>query len=171
MTQTIRVQSYKYNGHLHYEWSSQLKVIDDVKIILLGQPGRVLRHYTKGRDFTLMSTCIEVFYFKEHFNCFFNLNEEGGLEYYVNIGLPITYKDNVISYVDLDIDLEKYSVGYWTVVDEDEFLENQVKYGYGQELIEKVENTKQMLLKKIASAEYPFDGRYEKVLCGVCKVE
>ena len=165
MTQSVRVQSYKYDNHLHYEWSSQLKVINNEKIILLGQPGRILHHYTKGKDFTLMGTCIEVYYFNEHFNCFFNLDEAGGLEYYVNIGLPITFKDNVITYIDLDVDLEKFADGPWTVVDEDEFLENQVKYGYSQELIQKVEETKEELLRKIATAEYPFDGGYEQLLC------
>ncbi|MCK8058166.1 MULTISPECIES: DUF402 domain-containing protein [unclassified Fusibacter] len=168
---SIQVQSYKHDGKLHYEWGSNIYKEDHEKVILIGLPGRVLNHHTKGRDFILNSVCVEVFYFKEYFNCFFNLNEEGGLEYYVNIGLPIEYENKIITYIDLDVDLEKSADGSWKVVDEDEFLVNQRLYGYSDELVKKVESTRDELLRRIECSEYPFDGTYEKMLINYCEKE
>ncbi|WP_370528997.1 DUF402 domain-containing protein [Exiguobacterium sp. Helios] len=69
-----------------------------------------------------------------------------------------------LRFVDLDLDLIRDTTGQWTVVDEEEFLENQLTYHYAVDVIEVAERTLRRLQDKIQRQVFPFDGFLESWL-------
>lgn len=54
---------------------------------------------------------------------------------YVNIGTPPTWNGDRVTQIDLDLDVVRTLDGDVRVLDEDEFAEHQVRYGYPGDLI------------------------------------
>lgn len=79
------------------------------------------------------------------------------MTYYCNICLPPVLQGNTLSFIDLDLDLV-HREEVWTVVDEDEFLENQQLYDYPTDVIERARASLLNLQERIAQQQFPFDG-------------
>jgi protein associated with RNAse G/E len=56
--------------------------------------------------------------------------------WYCNVTTPPTFDGRQISYVDLDLDVSVKANGCIALLDEDEFEENQLRYGYPADVIE-----------------------------------
>ena len=66
---------------------------------------------------------------------FYTEHPEQAYELYVDITTPAVWDDNVVTAVDLDLDVIRRFDGSWFVDDEDEFAEHQVTYGYPPDLV------------------------------------
>jgi protein associated with RNAse G/E len=66
---------------------------------------------------------------------FYTEHPEQAFELYVDITTPAVWDDDVVTAVDLDLDVIRRFDGSWFVDDEDEFAEHQVTYGYPPELV------------------------------------
>jgi len=157
MTKKITVQVYKYDGQLHYEWDAYLDERSDTYAILYEFPNRALTHHTRGKTFSFPTYSVEWIPFDEWFTVHIGIDHKGHLQYYCNICLPPTYRDDIISFIDLDIDLIRED-GEWTVVDEDEFHLHRIKYNYPNEVIKHVLHTRDDILYRIEHKQYPFNG-------------
>lgn len=72
---------------------------------------------------------------------------------------------NEITLVDLDLDVLRFRDGREpAIVDEDEFLEHQVRYAYPPEVIENARTTADALLVAIQRDEEPFKSAYRQWL-------
>jgi len=80
------------------------------------------------------------------------------ISYYCNIAMPSVFKNNHLSFVDLDLDLVKRKHDDWEVVDEDEFEINSSIYNYPPELKESANQSLEELKRRINRREFPFDG-------------
>ncbi|MCU6791581.1 DUF402 domain-containing protein [Paenibacillus sp. WQ 127069] len=159
----ITVQALKYGDRLHYEWSTTLLEQTDTHIFVLGEQGRKLKHYTKDQIFTVENWTIEFFSFDSWFTV--SADVVGGEinQYYCNINQPAKIQDNVVSFVDLDLDLV-YRNDRWMVVDEDEFASNAIKFGYPSELIQRARTELEGLQERISKKLFPFDGALEQFI-------
>ncbi|BBI31231.1 DUF402 domain-containing protein [Cohnella abietis] len=162
----INIRALKYGDHPHYEWKTTLLERTDTHVFVLGHYGRKLQHYTKGKIFTVENWTIEFFSFDSWFTVSVDIVEGKITSYYCNISEPARMDGNKVSFVDLDIDLINKE-GKWTVVDEDEFIVNSVKFSYPPDLIEKVRQELASLQKRIEMKSFPFDGAIEKFIEGI----
>jgi len=77
-------------------------------------------------------------------------------EVYVNIGTPPKWDADSVRQVDLDLDVVRKSDGGVVVLDEDEFIENQVRYGYPDELIRDARTATDSAVDLVGRREEPF---------------
>jgi uncharacterized protein len=80
------------------------------------------------------------------------------LDLYVNIGTPAVWEDERIVCVDLDLDVIRFVDGRVELVDQDEFEEHQVRYGYPPELVTAATNAAAESLDLVRRNVAPFDG-------------
>ncbi|MFF2482077.1 DUF402 domain-containing protein [Paenibacillus sp. NPDC058071] len=161
--QQMRIQSLKYGNHLHYEWDTTLLEKTDEHIFVLGHRGRKLKHYTKGKVFTMENWTIEFFPFDAWFTVSADIIDGKVTQYYCNICQPAKLNENTVTFVDLDIDLI-YTNGRWNVVDEDEFAANAVKFSYPPDLVRRVIQEQKSLEERIEQGRFPFDGTIERLI-------
>ncbi|MFC5403119.1 DUF402 domain-containing protein [Cohnella soli] len=169
-SEPVKIQSLKYGNHRHYEWDTTLLERSDDYIFVLGHRGRKLKHYTKGQVFTVDHWTIEFFPFNDWFTVSADIVDGKIAQYYCNICEPSRMAGNVVSFIDLDIDLI-YKNGTWEVVDEDEFEIHAVKFAYPSELMVRVRHELMSLQNRIEQNLFPFDGAIEKLIPAVIREE
>jgi uncharacterized protein len=79
-------------------------------------------------------------------------------EFYVNISTPPVVEPDRIVSVDTDLDVIGWLDGSVEVVDQDEFKDHQVRYGYPPEVIESTERAAIESFARASSRTPPFDG-------------
>jgi uncharacterized protein len=75
---------------------------------------------------------------------------------YVDVTSRPVCRPDAIEAVDLDLDVIRRRDGAVQVLDEDEFAEHQVKYGYPAELIARARATTDDLVARITAGDEPF---------------
>jgi protein associated with RNAse G/E len=90
-------------------------------------------------------------------------------EIYCDITTPPRWPTaDTVTMVDLDLDvLRRRGTGHTVLVDEDEFAEHQVRYGYPPEVIASAEQSARGLLEAVAAGSGPFGGAHRKWLAMV----
>lgn len=156
MREIINIIALKYPDIPHYEWQGELIIQEEEYVLVLCKPGRKLTHYTKGATFSINNTSLEYFSLKEWFTVAMEIEQGKIVSYYCNVAQPSTLVDDTLCFVDLDLDLVKQQKKDWTVVDEDEFEVNSLKYNYSAELKEKAMQSLDDLKRKVRNKEFPF---------------
>jgi protein associated with RNAse G/E len=157
MNEIVTIKAMKYPNRRHYEWQSTLIEKTDDYVLVRSEPNRELHHFTKNNVFIMQNLCIELFSLKGWYTVSASIENNQIVSYYCNIAMPSIFKDNVISFVDLDLDLVKRKGEEWKVVDEDEFIENSQIFSYPKELIEEAEKQLDNLWNKVRNNEFPFN--------------
>lgn len=85
-----------------------------------------------------------------------SLEPGGSTSIYVDIIAPATWHSARVTMIDLDLDIQAQPDGQVTLVDEDEFLSNQIEFAYPRDLIEAASNAAHQLLASVARHEEPF---------------
>ena len=147
MSNSITVNSRKYDGSLSRSWQCEVVSRTQHAIVLKGVFDETVNHGDLG---TIEQGTVSIEYFSEllWFNVFRFETPRGELRnYYANICIPAKVGDCNVDYVDLDIDVVVWPDGRVAVLDRDEFDRNISKYGYPDEMVEKVEATVNYLLE------------------------
>ncbi len=151
------MKAYKYDGALHYEQPLELNELNDEYISLKGHIGRKLTHYTRDTVYTFDKETIEYFFFEKWYTAAFVFNSHSVCDYiYCNICMPSKLLDQVVSFIDLDIDVI-YDKGEVKIVDVDEFEEHLIKYKYPEETISKVKKVTKEVVASIKNRNFPFN--------------
>ncbi|HEX8459677.1 MAG TPA: DUF402 domain-containing protein [Pyrinomonadaceae bacterium] len=154
----VTVQARKFDGRLHREWEARLVSSDASLVVVEGVFEEEIRHSQLGlirpgtfsREYYWTGRCYSVFRFRE---------PSGELRnYYCNINLPVVFDGEVLSYVDLDIDVLVAPDHSIRILDEDEFAQNAARYEYPPDVRAAVPRALAELLKLIERKSYPFDG-------------
>lgn len=77
---------------------------------------------------------------------------------YVNINTPVVYEADRFVVIDLDLDVVRLADGSASIVDQDEFAEHQVRYGYPADVIAETERVTDEVLAAVVAGEEPFRG-------------
>ncbi|MEN8235333.1 MAG: DUF402 domain-containing protein [Actinomycetota bacterium] len=75
---------------------------------------------------------------------------------YVNIGTPPVWDANSVQQIDLDLDVVRNIDGTIELLDEDEFVENQVEFGYPSDLITAARSAAGLAVRSLRNREEPF---------------
>ena len=128
----IRVMGFKHDGSIHRVWDKACKIYEDDEKIMISNAKTLIREHD-GRIWMAKEPSMTIYYKHRWFNIIGIIRSEG-IHYYCNIASPIIIEDDVIKYIDYDLDLVKTVKGELKVLDEDEYEVNKVKYGYSEEL-------------------------------------
>ncbi len=150
------INSRKFNGEIHRSWKADFIERRDSLLIFVGEFENEVRHSKLGviRRGTIS---YEYYWLNRWYNIFKFHEPEGELRnFYCNVNMPPRFENNVLDYVDLEIDVlvsKDFSV---EVLDRDEFEENSQLFGYSESLITKTLQTLDELLEMIHARTFPF---------------
>ena len=100
----------------------------------------------------------EYYWLDRWFNIFRFNEPDGDLRnFYCNINMPPHFENDVLDYVDLDIDVLVWKDFTFEILDTDEFRENALRYNYPQELKSKVESSILEIVDLLNKRKFPFD--------------
>ncbi len=153
----ITINSRKYDGHIRRTWPGGLISQSEELLVVVGRFREEVQHDDLGliKEGTVS---FEHFWFDRWYNIFRFHEPDGRLRnYYCNITMPPTFADDVIDYVDLDLDVIVWPEFRYEILDRDDFEENAVKYGYPEEIKQRIEMALAELISLIEKREFPFD--------------
>jgi protein associated with RNAse G/E len=146
----------KYDGSEHRKWSAQLLRQEGPLIILDAMFDREIEHDVLG-NISQGTVSAEYYWLDRWYNIFRFQDAAGRLRnYYCNINQPASFDGEVLSYVDLDIDVVVNPDSSFQILDLEEFERNALRYSYPTELREKAHQALSELVELIKSRAFPF---------------
>jgi len=99
----------------------------------------------------------EFYWFDRWYNVFRFSEPDGKLRsFYCNVNMPPTFDGNVLSYIDLDIDVLVHPDFSYQILDLEDFKENAALYDYPENVCTKAKLAVDELLELIAARSFPF---------------
>ena len=155
-TQKAIINSRKFDGRVHRSWKADFVEKQDSLLIFVGEFEEEIRHPKLGviRRGTISH---EYYWLDRWFNIFKFHEPEGDLRnFYCNLNMPPRFENNVLDYIDLEIDVLVSKNFEIEILDREEFEENSKIFGYTDDLIAKTFETLDELLKLIEIRAFPF---------------
>lgn len=129
----IHVDMRKWPDQQHWQFQAERLGEDEFGVWLYAAQGSTIQ---RGHEppISLSSGFVAVIPPSEWWMAEFYWNHPSQ-EVYVNIGTPSQWHDNRVTSIDLDLDVARMLDASVEVLDEDEFLEHQIRYEYPVDLI------------------------------------
>ena len=155
----VTVRVLKYDGTEYRRWNARLSQRNGSLLVLDAEFEYDVHHDLLGAIETGTRT-IEYYWLNRWYNIFrFMKSDNTTRLYYCNVNMPPSLKDNVLTYIDLDIDILVQPDFSYQVLDLDEFEENARSYGYSEEVKSQAQAAVNELVSMIESRQFPFDVR------------
>jgi len=151
----LKIHAYKHNGELYKAWSAATLLYEDDEVIIVGNDHSRVEE-ADGRVWYTGEEAIVYFYKKKWYSVVSQLKEIG-ITYYCDISSPAIIEDNIIKYVDYDLDLRVYTTGRIKVLDKNEYAYHKKKYNYPEELDHIIKDGLEELKNIVKNKQGPFD--------------
>ena len=163
MTADVRVIYRKYDGSLH--WNQDMRLLgEDEHGVWTGAPAPMVMRKGDGPLVELPHAGVMLFPRAGWWTAAFN-DVPNQTEIYCDITTPVSWPSpGEVTMVDLDLDVVRKRDGLVALLDEDEFAEHQVAYGYPAELISQAEGAARWLQRVLADGTEPFATVYRAYL-------
>lgn len=153
----ITVCTYKYDGTEHRRWSAQISLQRDSLIVLDAKFEKEIQHPLLG-TISPETLSIEYYWLDRWYNVFRFVQPAGELRnFYCNVNVPPVFQDNVLSYIDLDIDILVAPDFSYSILDEDEFAINAKRFNYPAEVRRRSLEALEELVALIEKRAFPFN--------------
>jgi hypothetical protein len=104
------------------------------------------------------TTSYEYYWWNRWFSVFRFIEPTGELRiYYCNVNVPPEFDGHEMSFIDLDIDIVVAPDMTFRIVDEDEFAENALRFGYPEEFSVRINTAIHELTEMIEQRQFPFN--------------
>ncbi len=152
----ITVRVHKYDGSEHKSWTARVLKEDGTLLVLDAEFAEEVQHDLLG-TIARGTKSIEYYWLDRWYNVFCFLHPDGSLRnYYCNVNIAPGFDGQVLSYVDLDIDILVQTDFSYAILDLDEFEENAKRYGYPNTVVENAQLAVQQLVQLIENRSFPF---------------
>ena len=153
----ITVRTYKYDGRKHRHWRAQLTKRENSLLILSAKLEEEIRHPLLV--IIARGTLSIEFYWLDRWYNIFRFHQPSGelLNFYCNINAPPVLHRNVLSYIDLDMDILVSPDLSYSILDEDEFAANTARFKYPLEVQRQAQQALRQLITLIESRRFPFN--------------
>lgn len=163
----LTIHCYKHNGVL-YQVSEEATVLEITEDRLVCANDKTKITEEDGRSYRTNETAILIFYKKYWFNVIAQLKQKG-LFYYCNIASPYIIDNNIIKYIDYDLDLRVFPDGGFRILDRNEYKYHKRIMNYSNDLDKIIKNELQVLISLKKAEKEPFnreliDKYYQKYL-------
>lgn len=152
----ITVRAHKYDGSEHRSWNAQLLRQEGSLLVLDGTFAKEIKHELLG---TIASgtKSIEYYWLDRWYNVFRFAEPTGELRsYYCNVNVPPAFDGQVLSYVDLDIDILVEPDLSYRIVDLEDFEQNAERFGYSEDVQREARQGLERLVQLIEARAFPF---------------
>lgn len=156
MSDIVTVNSRKFDGKIHRSWQAELKTRSDSLLVLTGEFEQEIAHPHLG--VIRRGTISEEFFWFDRWYSIFRFSEPDGAfrNFYCNLNMPPKFENNVLDYIDLDIDILVGKNFEYEILDADEFEQHSKIYNYSPDLIAKTRQTLDELCEMIRLKKLPF---------------
>ena len=153
----ITVQALKFDNRIHRQWPARLVSQVNSLIVVEGVFAEEIKHALLGT--IAPGTLSTEYYWTDRWFSVFRFREPTGelRNYYCNINQPAEFDGNVLSFIDLDIDVLIFPDFSYRILDEDEFITHAQRYQYPEVIRAQVPCALANLLELIERREHPFD--------------
>ena len=152
----ITVVVFKHDGSEHRRWHGRLVNQQGPLLILHAEFEIAVSHQLLG-EIKRGTRLVEHYWLDRWYNVFRFLDDDGCTRlYYCNVNQPPSFDGQVLSYVDMDIDVIVKPDYSYEVQDIEEFNANSERYGYTAEEKRNVEKALEELTDMIQSRQFPF---------------
>ena len=152
----ITVQVLKYDGSESRRWTATIARTEGPMIVLDAEFDCDVQHHLLGEILRGTRT-VEYYWLDRWFNVFQFLDNEGGTRlYYCNVGAPPKVEGDVLSYVDLDLDLLVQPDLCYQLLDTEEFATNAERWSYSAETRRQAAASVAELESMIRKRQFPF---------------
>jgi protein associated with RNAse G/E len=151
----MAIHCYKHNGKLE-------RISDEATILDIKEDYIVVANYktklteSDGRSHKTAEPAIIFFYNKRWFNVIAQLKKKG-LYYYCNIATPYLIDDNIIKYIDYDLDLRVFPDWGYRVLDKNEYNYHRQLMKYPPEIDFIIKKELDSLIDMEKKRQGPFD--------------
>lgn len=153
----ITVRTFKYDGTEHRRWRAQIAQRKGSLIILDAKFEKEIQHPLLG-TIAPETQSIEYYWLDRWYNIFRFVEPAGALRnFYCNVNVPPVFEDDVLSYIDLDIDILVAPDFSYSILDEDEFMANAERFSYPVEIRERSQEALKELINLIETRAFPFN--------------
>ncbi|MBA2526561.1 MAG: DUF402 domain-containing protein [Pyrinomonadaceae bacterium] len=152
----ITVQAHKYDGSEHRRWKARVLRQEGSLLVLDATFDEEIKHDLLG---TIASgtKSIEYYWLDRWYNIFRFAEPTGELRsYYCNVNVPPTFDGQILSYVDLDIDILVEPDLSYRVVDLEDFEQNAERFRYSEDVQTKARHGLVRLVELIEARAFPF---------------
>jgi protein associated with RNAse G/E len=155
--QPITVRACKYDGSEHRRWPATILRQEGPLLVLDARFDEEIQHDLLG-TIAVGTTSIEYYWLDRWYNVF-RFSDPGGTlrNYYCNINVPPDFDGQVLSYVDLDMDILVEPDFSYRVLDLEEFEQNASRYSYTNEVRENAEQALIEVTNLIETNQLPFN--------------
>ncbi len=155
----ITVNAYKYDGRIHRSWRARVTHIEGSLVVLDGVFDEEIRHDQLGT--IVPGTLSTEYYWTDRYYNIFRFRQPSGAlrNYYCNVNLPARFDNDVLSFIDLDMDVLVAPDFTFRVLDIDEFQTNAARYGYPPEIRCRADAALADLITLIETRQFPFSVR------------
>ncbi len=158
----VVIKSFKHNGHIHRIWFENWPVpqhelypkhAEENMHIFINHGTRIRE--SDGKEWISRVPGV-TFFLPGYWYNVVALLEATGVRYYCNIASPFYFYENVLTYIDYDLDAIKLPDGTIHVVDEEEYRNHRVQYQYPPLVETKVKEGLESLIARMESGSSPF---------------
>ena len=165
--QEIITVAFKHNGKVHRTWYQTYLIEDTEDYVAVGSSHSFVVE-ADGRKWHAIEPAVQIFMKKKWLNVVCMIKATG-INYYVNIASPSVFEDNVVKYIDYDLDFKVDPNYQIKVLDEFEYKKHKKIYNYSDDLDEVIKYNFNKVRQMIENKEFPFshdvvDELYKKFL-------
>jgi protein associated with RNAse G/E len=157
LSKNVVINSRKFDQSISRSWTADLIERQNSLLVFVGIFNETVKHPFLGviRPGTIS---YEYYWLGGWFNVFRFHEPEGEFRnFYCNLNMPPVFQNNVLDYVDLDIDVIVWKDFSHEIHDLDDFIINSKKYKYSEQLVKTAEVQLNKLLEMIENRDFPFD--------------
>ncbi|MEP6570845.1 MAG: DUF402 domain-containing protein [Acidobacteriota bacterium] len=152
----VEVRAYKYDGTLHRSWEAELLRQEDSLIVLDARFPIGIVHELLG-TIAAGTHSLEYYWLDRWYNVFRFAQPDGELRnYYCNVNVPAEFDGEVLSYVDLDLDILVDPEFSYKVLDVEDFEQNARLFFYPEEIKANARRALAELVNMIEARAFPF---------------
>jgi len=152
----IVVRTFKYDGVEHRRWPARILSFEFPLLVLEGAFEEDIEHDLLG---TIASGTLstEYYWLDRWYNVFRFCDPDNSLKsFYCNINVPPRFNGEVLSYVDLDIDVLVQPDFSYRVLDLEDFDRNSQLYSYPDHVRENAQRALVEITQLIEARAFPF---------------
>ena len=163
----VVVVAFKHNGKVHRTWYQTYLIEETDEYVAVGSTHSFVVE-SDGRKWHAIEPAVSIFMKEKWFNVVAMI-KTSGINYYVNLASPSVMEDNVIKYIDYDLDFKVDNTFQIKTLDEFEYKKHKKMLNYSEDLDAVIKFNFNKVKKLIEERKFPFtheviDELYKKYL-------
>lgn len=154
----FKIKSYKHDGTLHRKWLENV-VLHCTEHVLIGVNDGTMVVEANNKQWQTKERALFYFHKQFWFNVVYIMDDKNPY-YYCNISSPFTYRNNVLSYIDYDLDVIIDKNFSYQLLDEEEFELNKQLMDYSETVQRKIKENTMALKRWVENREGPFQAGF-----------